>query len=234
MRHLAGDRCPLDGRRRSWAEGPCGGRRRHAKFCDISVVSVVGYARVSPGHQSLDQQHDTLTAAGCERIFDDKLSGVRDDRAGLTALLGYVRAGDTVVVVALDRHGRSLSGVSRTVKTLTETGVLLRSLREGIDYATPTGRMLAGIFAALAGYERELMHERAAAARETARLRGRHTGRPPKLTPAQTRQVRAPREGRETISELVASFGVSRATIYRAINAPDAAGAPEAGARSAS
>jgi len=126
-------------------------------------VSVVGYARVSTGHQLLEAQCDTLTEAGCERIFTDQLSGVRENRPGLVELLGYVRAGDTVVVVALDRLGRSLSGVIRTVETLTERGgVLLRSLREGIDYSTPTGRMLAGIFAALAGYERELMHERAA------------------------------------------------------------------------
>lgn len=186
-------------------------------------MSVVGYARVSTGHQSLDQQHDALAAAGCERIFTDKLSGVREDRPGLAALLDYARAGDTVVVVALDRLGRSLSGVIRTVERLTDAGVLLRSLREGIDYATPTGRMLAGIFAALAGYERELMHERAAAARQAARLRGRHTGRPARLTPAQARQVRALREGGESVSELVRSFAVSRATIYRALQSTELA-----------
>ena len=104
-------------------------------------MSVVGYARVSTDHQSLDQQHDALTATGCERIFTDKLSGVREDRPGLAALLDYTRAGDIVVVAALDRLGRSLSGVIRTVESLTERGVLLRSLREGVDYSTPTGRM---------------------------------------------------------------------------------------------
>ena len=189
-------------------------------------MSIVGYARVSTDHQSLDQQHDALTAAGCQRIFTDTLSGTREDRPGLAALLDYTRAGDTVVVVALDRLGRSLSGVIRTVETLTAAGVLLRSLREGIDYATPTGRMLAGIFAALAGYERELMHERAAAARAAARARGRHTGRPPRLTGAQARQVRALRAGGESISELVRSYGVSRATIYRALQATEPAAQP--------
>ncbi len=118
----------------------------------------------------------------------------------------------------------------RTVETLTAAGVLLRSLREGIDYSTPTGRMLAGIFASLAEYERELMHERAAAARTAARLRGRHTGRPPRLTLAQTRQVRALRDGGESIADLVTSFSVSRATIYRALQAtetaPTSPGAP--------
>lgn len=143
-------------------------------------------------------------------------------------MLDYVRPGDTVVVTALDRLGRSLSGVIRTVETLAQAGVLLRSLREGIDYSTSTstGRMLAGIFASLAENERDLMHERAAAAREAARLRGRHTGRPPKLTTDQARQVRSLRAGGEPISDLVRSFGVSRATIYRAINAPGMTPAP--------
>ena len=186
-------------------------------------MAIVGYARVSTDHQSLHAQRDALTAAGCEPIFTDQLSGVREDRPGLTKLLDYVRAGDTVVVVALDRLGRSLSGVIRTIETLTERGVLLRSLREGIDYSTPTGRMLAGIFAALAAYERELMHERAAAARQAARLRGRHTGRPPRLTPAQARQVRSLRADGESIGELVRSFGFTRATIYRALQDPVAA-----------
>jgi len=189
-------------------------------------MAVVGYARVSTDHQSLEAQRDALSGAGAERVFIDRLSGTRDDRPGLASLVDYVRAGDTVVVVALDRLGRSLSSVIRTVEHLTTAGVLLRSLREGIDYSTPIGRMLAGIFAALAEYERELMHERAAAARHAARLRGRHTGRPPRLTPAQTRQVRALREGGESINDLVRSFGVSRATIYRALASSDLNGIP--------
>lgn len=99
-------------------------------------MSIVGYARVSTDHQSLEAQADALSAAGCGRIFTDKFSGVRDDRPGLAQLLDYVRDGDTVVVVALDRLGRSLSGVIRTIETITQAGVVLRSLREGIDYST--------------------------------------------------------------------------------------------------
>jgi len=131
-------------------------------------------------------------------------------------------AGDTVTVVALDRLGRSLSAVIRTIERLTDDQVLLRSLREGIDYSTSTGRMLAGIFASLAEYERELIHERAAAARAAARLRGRHTGRPAgRPHPSPTRQVRSLRTGGESINELVRTFGVSRATIYRALHAAE-------------
>lgn len=92
----------------------------------------MGYARVSTDHQLLDQQRDALAAAGCERVFADQMSGVREDRPGLVALLDYVRDGDVVVVVALDRLGRSLSGVIRTIEALTEAGVLLRSLREDV------------------------------------------------------------------------------------------------------
>lgn len=98
--------------------------------------------------------------------------------------------------------------------------MLLRSLREGIDDPTATGRMLAGIFAALARYDRGLMHERAAAAREAARLRGRHTGRPPKLSAGQVQQLQALRAGGESINELASTFGVSRATVYRALPDP--------------
>ncbi len=184
-------------------------------------MSVLGYARVSTDHQSLEAQHDALTAAGCERIFTDKLSGARDDRPGLAALLDYVRSGDTVTVVALDRLGRSLSAVIRTIERLTEDQVLLRSLREGIDYSTSTGRMLAGIFAALAEYERELIHERAATARAAARLRGRHTGRPPRLTPTQIRQGAHCVPAGNPSTKLVRTFEVSRATIYRALHATE-------------
>jgi len=192
----------------------------------------VGYARGSTDHQSLGAWTAALTAAGCGRVFTDRFSGVREDRPGLAAPLDHVRAGDAVVVVVvvvLDRLGRSLSGVIQTVETLTSAGVLLRSLREGIDYSTATGRMLAGIFGALAEYERALMHERAAAARAAVRARGRNTGRPPKLTATQVGQVRVLRAGGSSIGEPVAGFGVSRATVYRALDPAHPAGAPAGG-----
>jgi DNA invertase Pin-like site-specific DNA recombinase len=178
----------------------------------------LGYARVSTSHQTLDQQTDALTTAGCERIFTDKMSGARDDRPGLAALLDYARDGDTVVVIALDRLGRSLAGIVRTVETLRERGILLRSLREGIDYSTPVGRMVAGIFASLAEYERELINERAAAAREAARARGKHTGRPKALTSEQVALAQRMHGSRESVSTIMQTLGVSRATVYRALS----------------
>lgn len=184
--------------------------------------TIVGYARVSTAAQSLDQQHDALTAAGADRVFSDTMSGARDDRAGLAELLAYVREGDAVVVVALDRLGRSLSGILRTIETLTQRGIVLRSLRESIDTSTSVGRMLVGIFGSLAEYERTLIAERATAAREAARARGRHTGRPRALDADQARQLRALHEGGESVTDLARSFRVSRATAYRALaDAPE-------------
>jgi DNA invertase Pin-like site-specific DNA recombinase len=183
-------------------------------------MTSLGYARVSTGHQSLDQQHDALRAAGVERIFDDKASGARDDRPGLAALLGYARDGDTITVVALDRLGRSLTGIINTIERLENRGILLRSLREGIDYSTAVGRMIAGIFAALAEYERTLINERATAARTAARARGRHIGRTPKLSRSQIDQATILKAAGQTVAEICATLNVSRATLYRALSDP--------------
>ncbi len=178
--------------------------------------AVLGYARVSTGHQVLDQQLDALSAAGVEgRVFTDTMSGTRDDRPGLAELMAYARAGDTVTVVALDRLGRSLSGIVQTVKTLGERGIVLRSLREGVDTSTSTGRMVLGIFASLADYERTLIGERAAAAREAARIRGRQVGRPSALTGEQVAMTVRMRSAGESVGDIGRTFGVGRSTLYR-------------------
>lgn len=180
----------------------------------------LGYARVSTGRQTLDQQIDALVAAGVDpsRIYSDKMSGARDDRPGLNTLLGYAREGDVVTVVALDRLGRSLASMIRTINHLQSRGIELRSLREGLDFTTPTGKMMAAIFGALAEYERELIRERAAAARDAARARGRQVGRPPALTPEQVECVRQMHAGGGSIPVIAETFKVSRATIYRALD----------------
>lgn len=180
-------------------------------------MAILGYARVSTNHQTLDQQNDALNAAGCERVFTDKMSGTRDDRPGLAALLEYAREGDTIVVTALDRLGRSLSGIIKTIKTLTERGVMLRSLREGIDYSTSTGRMVAAIFAALAEYERDLINERAAAAREAAQARGKQTGRPRAMTTEQAAMARRMKASGESVPDICKTLKVSRSTLYRVL-----------------
>lgn len=183
------------------------------------MTTILGYARVSTARQSLDQQLDALTAAGADpaHTFSDVMSGARDDRPGLAELLSYARPGDTVVIVALDRLGRSLSGIIRTVQDLTERGIVLRSLRESIDTGTSVGRMLTGLFAALAEYERSLIAERAEVAREAAAARGRQTGRPRVLTPVQADQIRALHAAGTSVADLCRAFPASRATVYRTL-----------------
>ncbi|MDN5749047.1 MAG: recombinase family protein [Pseudonocardia sp.] len=179
------------------------------------MTETVGYARVSTQRQSLDQQHDALRDAGVAKVFTDKMSGARDDRTGLAELLAYVRPGDTVVVVALDRLGRSLSGIIRTVAALTERGITLRSLRESIDTSTATGRMLVGIFGSLAEYERSLIAERSEVAREAARARGRQTGRPRALSADQAALARRMRDAGESVETIRGTLKVGRSTLYR-------------------
>lgn len=178
----------------------------------------LGYARVSTTKQHLDQQIDALQHADVERVFSDKWTGRSTDRPGLRELLEYARPGDTVVVVALDRLGRSLTGIIETIGELQRRDISLVSLRESLDFTTPTGKMMASIFAALAEYEVDLKAERAAAAREAAAARGRHTGRPRGMTDDQAALAKRMKASGESASTIAATFGVSRATLYRAIN----------------
>ncbi|WP_240917143.1 recombinase family protein [Nocardioides sp. HDW12B] len=181
------------------------------------TAATFGYARVSTGQQLLDGQLDALRNAGCERVFTDKISGVRADRPGLLECLDRLRPGDTLVVVALDRLGRSVLQVVGTLTELHDRGVVVRSLRENLDLSTPTGKVVAAMFAALAELERELIRERAAAAREAARLRGRQVGRPPVLTMEQAELAGRMRRSGEPYAVIARTLGCSRATVYRVI-----------------
>jgi len=185
-------------------------------YATISGVTALGYARVSTSKQTTDLQHDALARAGVDKVFEDKMSGARDDRPQLQALLDCAREGDVVVVWRLDRLGRSMIQVLQTVELLRKRGVEIKSLHDGLDSSTSTGRMMIGVLASLAQYERELINERAAAARQAAESRGKQTGRPKSLTPEQARQVRTLKESGTSVPELAASFKVSQATIYRA------------------
>jgi len=110
----------------------------------------IGYTRVSTVAQTLDQQEEALTAAGVTKTFSDVMSGARDDRPGLAALLDYVRDGDTVFVWKLDRLVRNILHILETVKALTERGVTLVSTTDGIDSSTAAGRMVIGVLASMA------------------------------------------------------------------------------------
>jgi DNA invertase Pin-like site-specific DNA recombinase len=181
----------------------------------------LGYARVSTGHQSLDQQVDALTAAGVDsaRVYSDKLSGTstREQRPGLAALLDYVRQGDAIVVVGIDRLGRNAAEVMATIRELGERGIVLRSLREGIDTSNATGRMVAGVLASLAELESELGRERRSAAREARKAHGQSIGRPRKLDEKKAALARRMHAQRKPASTIAEALGVSRATVYRVI-----------------
>ena len=182
------------------------------------MAAILGYARVSTTGQDLDAQLAALRAAGVDpgRVFTDKLSGsAKVVRPGLVALLDYARPSDVVVVSAIDRLGRSVAEVTRTIAELSERRIILRALREGIDTATPTGRAVAAIMATLAELELELGKERRAASRESRRARHMPATKPPKLTADRQKQLRRLAATGEPVRELAAAFGVGRATAYR-------------------
>jgi DNA invertase Pin-like site-specific DNA recombinase len=181
----------------------------------------LGYARVSTGHQSLDQQLDALTGAGVDpqRVYSDKLSGMstREQRPGLAELLDYARPGDAIVVVGIDRLGRNAAEVMTTIRELGERNIVLRSLREGIDTSNATGRMVAGVLASLAELELELGRERRASAREARRARGQAIGRPKALDHENAALAQRMHASGESASTISAALGVSRATVYRVL-----------------
>ena len=187
---------------------------------------LIGYARVSKadGSQSLDLQRDALLAAGVaeDRIYTDRASGKKDERPGLEACLKALREGDVLVIWKLDRLGRSLHHLVKTVTGLSEHGVGLKVLTgQGaqIDTTTAAGRLSFGIFAALAEFESELIRERTVAGLRAARARGRKGGRKPALTKAQVRTIQAAMAHRDTsVSELCGELGISPVTLYRYVD----------------
>lgn len=176
----------------------------------------IGYARVSTVDQDPQLQLDALAAAGCERVFTDFASGARTDRPQLAAALDYLRPGDTLVVWKLDRLGRTLSHLIELCTLLHSRGVQFASLTEGMDTATPMGRLLYSLMGALAEFERELVRERTLAGLAAARAAGRTGGRPRALTPQQVEQVRILRAAGRSPTEIARTLGVSRSTAYRA------------------
>ena len=186
----------------------------------------IGYMRVSKadGSQAVDLQRDALVAAGVDpaHLYEDHASGKKDDRPSLEACLKALRAGDTLVAWKLDRLGRDLKHLVNLVDDLTKRGIGLRVLAgqgANIDTTTANGRLVFGIFAALAEFERELIVERTMAGLQAARARGRNGGRPFKMTSAKLRLAQAAMGQPETkIAELCAELGITRQTLYRYVD----------------
>lgn len=187
---------------------------------------LIGYARVSKadGSQSLDLQRDALLETGVENqhIYSDRASGKKDDRSGLESCLKALRSGDVLVIWKLDRLGRSLHHLVKTVADLTDRGVGLKVLTgQGaqIDTTTPAGRLSFGIFAALAEFESELIRERTVAGLQAARARGRKGGRKFALTKAQIRMAQAAMANRDTsVTQLCEELGIKPVTLYRYVD----------------
>jgi len=187
---------------------------------------LLGYMRVSKadGSQATDLQRDALIVAGVApaHLYEDRASGRREDRPGLAACLKALREGDTLVLWKLDRLGRDLRHLVNTVHDLTARGVGLKVLTghgAAIDTTTAAGKLVFGIFAALAEFERELIAERTIAGLASARARGRKGGRPFKMTAAKLRLAMASMGQPETkVGDLCKELGVTRQTLYRHVS----------------
>lgn len=178
------------------------------------AMARIGYARVSSKDQNLDSQRDLLNAASCERIFEDKISGVKESRPEWDRLLEFLREGDTVVVTELSRMTRSLMHLLSLVKEFEERGVQIQSLRENIDTTSATGRAFISILGALHQLERELKAERSAAGRASAKLRGRTGGRPrTDVTKLENARVLY-QNSNKTAAEVCQVFGIGRRTFF--------------------
>jgi DNA invertase Pin-like site-specific DNA recombinase len=189
---------------------------------------LIGYARVSKsdGAQNLDLQIDVLKKQGVQEdyIYTDLASGKKDDRPGLQSCLKSLRAGDTLIVWKLDRLGRNLRHLVSIVHDLNEKGIAFKVLSgqgANIDTSTPNGKLIFGIFAALAEFERDLISERTKAGLAAARARGRKGGAKHVLTKAQVRLAQAAMRNKETVvSELCKELGITKPTLYRYVS-PD-------------
>lgn len=176
-----------------------------------------GYARVSTLDQNLDMQMDALKAAGCEKIFEEKMSGKRDDRPELKRILDQLRKGDILVVYKLDRLGRSTFKLLELTQELENKGVEFISIRDNIDTSTAVGKAMFRMMAVLAEMERDIIAERTQAGLQAARARGRVGGRP-KVEKSKLDAALALYEaGKMSVPEIIEATGVSKATLYRNI-----------------
>lgn len=179
----------------------------------------IGYARVSTRDQNLNLQIDALRQAGCEKIFEEKISAGKEKRPELDKMLETLRKGDIVVIYKLDRLGRSIKHLLELVDTFKNKGVELISISDNIDTSTPQGKLVFNIFASIAEFERELIRERTMAGLQAARKRGRVGGRPKGLS-AKAKRIaliaeKLYQEQSLSVNEIAKSLGICKATLYK-------------------
>lgn len=181
---------------------------------------LIGYARCSTQDQSLDLQLDSLKAAGCQKIFTDKVSGTISDRPGLNKLREQLRPGDTLVVWRLDRWARSLKHLIEWMSYLESEGVNFRSLHENIDTSTPAGRLTFHLFSALSEFESSLNRQRTRAGLEAARARGRMGGRPKALNKDKRElAISLYNEKKLSVQKVCEMMSISKPTLYKYLKA---------------
>ena len=187
-------------------------------FLTKRTSMLIGYARVSTDDQNLNLQHDALKNAGCEKFFEDKITGSKIDRPGLDAAIEYAREGDVIIVWRLDRLSRSLKDLIEVVSDLESKGIGLKSVHESIDTTSSSGKLIFHIFGALAEFERNLIRERTHAGLKAARARGKMGGRPKKLNPEKAKLAQdLYNEKTRTIKQICELVGVSKPTLYKYI-----------------
>ena len=179
----------------------------------------IGYARVSTEDQHLDVQLQALRAAGCKKLFQEKVTGTIRTRPELQRLLDHLREGDTVVVSKLDRLARSTRDLLEIAETIKQAGAGLKSLSEPwADTTSPAGKMVLTVFAGIGEFERALIVERTSTGRSAAKKRGGRFGRPAKLSPEKAElAARLIAEG-QSVKHVAKTFGVHPATIYRGVD----------------
>ena len=180
---------------------------------------LIGYARVSTTDQNLTLQKDALTKAGCEKIYEDEMSGTKDNRPGLNQALDMLRKDDTLVVWKLDRLGRSVKSLIELVSSLNQKGIHFKSLTDSIDTGTPSGRFFFHVMASLAQMERELIVERTKAGLEAAKKLGRTGGRKRIMTDSKLASAKKLINSGIPAKDVAIDLGVSLATLYRWIPA---------------
>jgi DNA invertase Pin-like site-specific DNA recombinase len=191
------------------------------RYAFLMAGHLIGYGRVSTHEQSPDSQEDALRSVGCDRVFIDRgVSGKLARRPELDACLEYMRSGDTLVITRLSRAARSLRHLLELADSLRERGIGLKVLSQDIDTTNATGRFLFHILAAVDELQREIIVEATLEGLAAARARGKKGGRVAKLSERQVARARELYDAKiMTVAEIGQQFGVSRQTIYRALEA---------------
>jgi DNA invertase Pin-like site-specific DNA recombinase len=182
----------------------------------MASMTIYGYARASTDGQTLAAQDAALTAAGCAKVYAEKVSGVATDRKALRKAMEVLQEGDTLIVTRLDRLARSTRDLLNTLHAVAKKGAGFKSLADTwADTTTPHGRLMLTVLGGLAEFERELIRARTVEGRARAKAKGVHMGRPPKLTPHQRQEAIERLDRGDSLTDIARTYGVAHTTIAR-------------------